>query len=208
MVENACVGNDRRRRHFLAVDVFMYGFGGVLFQLDEEAEKDLVVTRMAKFPKGKEKVIHFISQRFHNAETCYLLMEREALVVIRCLEEVRWMVVTSGTPVIVFTCQPALLGMLRGDDVRGRMAGWQMRLAEYDLELRNVKVAQLELATGLSRMPYEIMDPPAPNPELGEASTSTDPTENHQRVQVDEVEDEYQINARQKKGRMQCKVGS
>ena len=124
-----------------------------------------MATKTAKFPKGKEKVVHFILQRFHNAETRYLLMDREALAVIRYLEEVRWMVVTSCAPVIVFTCQPALLGMLRGDDVRERIAGWQMRLAEYDLELRNVKVAKLELATGLSRMLYEIMDPPALIPQ-------------------------------------------
>ena len=57
------------------------------------------------------------------------------------------------------------VGDAEGDDVRGRIAGWQIRLAEYDLELRNVKVAKLELATGLSRMLDEIMDPPALIPQ-------------------------------------------
>ena len=110
-IGNAYVGNDQTKHHIMAVDVSTQGFRGVFSQLDKQVEENIVAIKMAKFPKEKEKVVYFISQRFLDAETRCLWMEREALAVAQCLEEVRWMVVTSCAAVIIFTCQLALLGM-------------------------------------------------------------------------------------------------
>jgi len=79
---------------------------------------------------------------------------------LKALEEVRWMAVYSKFPIIVYTDQSALRTILRGDNAQGRLAGWQARIAEYDLDIRHVPSKELTLATGLSRMPYEIMDDP------------------------------------------------
>lgn len=197
---NLCVGNDRLRRHYLAVDVSRYGFGGVFFQLTEEAE--VAMGRSGIFKKGSEQIIHYISQRFVDAETQYLWLEREALGVLRSLEEVRWIAVNSKFPIVVYTNRAAMLSLLQGDDVQGRLAGWQMRLSEYTLEIRHVKGQDLGLATGLSRIPYKRMDHPAiKQPDWADvASITTHRTMancKHQ-VQVEEVEDVYTRHIREK----------
>lgn len=160
VVWNACEGNDPARRHYLAVDTSEYGFGGVSFQLGDVDEEQMLVSGSVQFPPGRERVIQYISQRFQDAETRYLPLEREVLAVVRSLEEVRWLAINSRYPVTVYTDKHAVLKVIRGDDVRSRIAGWQWRLSEYDLDVRHVPSKNLALATGLSRMPYTIMDEP------------------------------------------------
>lgn len=150
---NICMGSDDRKHHYMAMDTSPYGFGAILFQLEGDEDRQ-------KIPKGEEKVIHYISQRFSDTETRYAVLEREALTVLRSLEEIRWMAVSSRFPIVVFTDKQALRAVLKGNEVKGRIAGWQARLAEYNLHIRHVKSTVVELATGLSRMPYDLMDNP------------------------------------------------
>ena len=95
----------------------------------------------------------FISKQLAKPETRYSATEREALAVLRCLEEVRWMVVGSPFPTKVYTDHQALVTLLRKDDAHGRIAGWQVRLSEYDVEYIHIPGKENALADGLSRMP-------------------------------------------------------
>lgn len=155
---NICVGNDFRRRHYLAVDTSAHGFGAVFFQLTDDAER--ILAKRKTFPRGQERVVHFISQKFSETEQRYIPLERDCLAVLRSLEEVRWMAAQSRFPIITYIDQHSLVTMLQGDDTKGRMAGWQARMAEYELEIRHAKVGELDVATGLARMPYDVMDEP------------------------------------------------
>lgn len=157
---NVCVGNDFTRRHYLSVDTSVYGFGLVFFQLDPEVEKAMESKKNKTFPKGKEKIVHFISQRFEDTETRYTSMERICLAVLRSLEEVRWMAAQSRYPIITYANQQAMSMLLKGDNTVGRLAGWQARMAEYRLEVRHVKGGEVDIATGLASMPYDLMDVP------------------------------------------------
>lgn len=154
--ENVVVGNDIARRHYFAVTISKWGFGAVFFQLDREDEDKLEKAGKG-FPRGKERVIQFISQRFADTETQYTEVERECLAMLRSLEEVRPMVIASRFPVVVYTDFIALVSILRNDDTRGRIAGWQARMAEYNLNPRHAKTKDLVIADGLARMPYETM---------------------------------------------------
>jgi len=76
------------------------------------------------------------------------------LAILRCLEEVRWLVLGSPFPTKVYTDHQALLGLLRKDDAHGRIVRWQIRLAEYDVEYIHIPGRENVVADGLSRMNY------------------------------------------------------
>lgn len=63
------------------------------------------------------------------------------------------MVVGSPFPTKVYTDHQALVTLLRKDDAHGRIAGWQVRLSEYDVEYIHIPGKENALADGLSRMP-------------------------------------------------------
>ena len=117
---------------------------------------NLVIADVTVTLKGKEKVIQFILQMFSDTETRYLDGERECLAMLQALEEVRFLVLQSRqlTPTIVYTDAVALVTILRRDDARGRIAGWQTRLAEYDIKPHHAKIKDMVIANGMARMPY------------------------------------------------------
>ena len=104
----------------------------MFFQL-EAADEDRLERVGKGFPKGKEMVIQFISQAFIDTEGRYLDIKRECLAIFRALEEVRFLALQSRWPVTVYTDTVALVSILQKDDARGRIAGWQVRLAEYEI---------------------------------------------------------------------------
>ena len=69
-------------------------------------------------------MVMFISFKLEDAETWYSNLEWEALAVIRCLAEVRWMVISSPYPTLVYTNHEALQVLLTGldNDAHGRIA--------------------------------------------------------------------------------------
>ena len=106
----------------LAVDASKLGIGGVHFQL--EGVPPETEAGRSSVHRLTERIIMFISFRLSNVETRYSNSEREALVVIRCLAEVRWMVMASEYPVLVYTNHSALRTLLTGVDnnAHGRIA--------------------------------------------------------------------------------------
>ena len=58
---------------------------------------------------------------------------------------------------IIQPCEPLLTGL--DNDAHGRLARWQERLGEYDLQLfhRSAKTHFMEIADGLSRLPTRLM---------------------------------------------------
>ena len=90
----------------LAVDASKLGIGGVLFQLEGLAPR--TEAGNSSVHRLSERIIMFLSFRLSDAETHYSNSEREVLAVIRCLAEVRWMVMASEYPVLVYTDNSAL----------------------------------------------------------------------------------------------------
>ena len=79
--ENILIGGNPTRRYYFSVHATTTRFGAVFFQL-EEADKDRLERASKGFPKGKEKVIQFISQAFADIEGRYLDIERECLAIL------------------------------------------------------------------------------------------------------------------------------
>jgi len=158
IANNAMASPDPNGQYHLAVDASKSGIGGVLFQL--EGVEAGTEAGSNSIHQVAERIIMFISFRLSDTETRYSNSEREALAVIRCLAEVRWMVMVSKHLVMVYTDHEALKTLLTGLDnnAHGRIAKWQERLSEYDIKLlhRSAKVHFMGIADGLSRLPTRL----------------------------------------------------
>jgi len=104
------------------------------------------------------RIFEFISKRLADAETRYSTTEREALAVVRCLEEVRWLISGSEYPTFVYTDHSALVNLLKHDDAHGRLGKWQVKLSACDLQYIHIPGTQNVIADGLSRIPSRYFD--------------------------------------------------
>ena len=159
IANNAMASPDPKGQYHLAVDASKRGIGGVLFQLEGiEVGTEAGCTAAHR---TAERIIMFISFRLSDPETRYTNSEREALAIIRCLAEVRWMVMASPHMIFVYTDHEALKTLLTGldNDAHGRIAKWQERLGEYDIRLlhRSAKTHFIGIADGLSRLPTHLL---------------------------------------------------
>lgn len=158
---NTCVGGDPDIQYHLTCDASQAGIGAVLFQL-RDVPPGTIMTRKT-FERAC--IVMFISQKLSDTEQRYQNTEREALAVLRGLEEARWLIVGSKFPVMVYTDHAALLSVLKGNTrkgggtYQGRVSSWLMRLAEYDIQYHHLPGSGNGLADGLSRV-TALMDPP------------------------------------------------
>jgi hypothetical protein len=163
IINNACWGGDPTYQYHLATDASAYAYGGVLFQLPALPTG----TKLEKGNKDEMRIIQFVSKSFTDLETRYHTTEREGLAVIRCLDEVRWLVMQAmDIPVMVYTDHKALLSILDGSLAKdspnaarsARIDRWKLRLAEYNLKFQHIPGVENKIADGLSRLPVSAMD--------------------------------------------------
>jgi len=79
------------------------------------------------------------------------------LTIVRCLEEIRWLVNENRHPVLIYTDYECLRTALQNSD-KGQIVGWQLRLSEYDFRIIHTKGKENTLADRMSRLPVEAMD--------------------------------------------------
>ena len=119
---NAMAGADPDLQYHLAVDASEEAVGGCLFQLQG------VPAGTEASPKflPNERVIMFLSFRLNDAETRYVNSERECLAIVRCLAEVRWLVIGSKHPVLAYSDHDALMPIMeKGQTEKGEsLTGW------------------------------------------------------------------------------------
>lgn len=135
-------------QYHLACDASATGIGGYLVQLPNHSPGTLLTT----VPPSEHNIVMFLSFPLADTETRYLNTERECLAVVRCLAEVAWLVLGGPYPVKVYTDHMALLSILQRSEAKGRIANWQYKLSEFDLEFVHVPGKQMAVADGLSRI--------------------------------------------------------
>lgn len=154
---NAMAGADHDRQYHLATDASNTGIGGILFQVHEVPPNTEATDKL----RSMMRIIMFMSYRLADVETRYTTTEKEALAVVRCLAEVRWLVVGSPFATMIYTDHQALLSILnKGTDTHGRIARWMDRLTEYDyiVHHRPNTANIIRIADGLSRLPRVLQD--------------------------------------------------
>ncbi|KAG0131773.1 hypothetical protein HOY82DRAFT_484658, partial [Tuber indicum] len=112
VVENIVYGGDESKKYHLMTDPLLYALGGVLFQLPNLPAG----TPLNSSTRSDMKIIMFISKRVQPVENRYSTTERKALAILRSFEELQWLVFGSPFPIMVYTDDQALLGLLRKDD--------------------------------------------------------------------------------------------
>ena len=99
IMNNAIAAPEPNAQYHLTVDTSKKRLGGVLFPLGEVPPgTEATNTRSHRM---KERIIMFISFRLAEVESRYSNLECEALAVIQCLAEIRWMIITSHYSVFV-----------------------------------------------------------------------------------------------------------
>jgi len=151
IIKNVVFGGNDSKQYQLMTDASTHALGGVLFQLPGLPAG----SRLTLSTRSEMKIVMFISKSFLETETRYSTTEREALAILRCLEEVRWLVLGLPFPTKVYTDHQALLGLLQKDDAHGRIVRGQVRLAEYDVEYIHISGRENALADGMSRMRWD-----------------------------------------------------
>lgn len=149
--ERAIKNPDVNRQYHLAVDASLTGAGGILFQLADQP----VGTAVTDTLMPSVNILMFLSFKFSDAETRYTTGEREALGIVRCLAECRWMVIESPHPIMLYTDHLNLLQVFSvGADVRGRISTWIERLGEYQFIVhhRPNTTKIIKIADGFSRL--------------------------------------------------------
>ena len=71
----------------------------------------------------KERIIMLFSFRTTDAESHYLISERQCVAVVRCLPEVRWLVMGNKHPILIYSDHDALKSIMsKGQTEQGRIS--------------------------------------------------------------------------------------
>ena len=148
-------GTDPELQYHLATDASDTALGGCLFQLYDTSPGTEATPRW----KPNERINMFLSYKLQDAETRYSNSERECYAIVKCLAEIRWLVMGSKYPVMVYTDHEALKPIFAtGQTEKGRIATWLDKLGEFDFRVfhRSSRDQHIGVADGLSRMPTRL----------------------------------------------------
>ncbi|XP_070032686.1 uncharacterized protein [Nicotiana tomentosiformis] len=101
----------------------------------------------------KDKLVHpiyYASRTLSGAQLNYTVTEKEMLVVVFALDKFRSYLI--GSKVIVYTDHATLRYLIAKKESKPRLIHWVLLLQEFDLEIRDRKVAENQVADHLSRL--------------------------------------------------------
>jgi hypothetical protein len=94
--------------------------------------------------------IYYASKTLTDAQLNYTTTEKELLAVVYAFDKFRSYLI--GTKVIVFTDHAAIKYLIAKRDAKPRLIRWVLLLQEFDLEIRDRKGAENQVADHLSRL--------------------------------------------------------
>jgi hypothetical protein len=105
-----------------------------------------------------EKIFHpifYASKTLNEAQLNYTVTEKELLAIVYAFEKFRSYLV--GSKVIVFTDHSAIRYLINKQDAKPRLIRWVLLLQEFDVEIKDRKGAENQVADHLSRLENEAV---------------------------------------------------
>ena len=99
---------DKDKQYYLYIDVSKIGLKGILFQLVNTLARIEAIRTI----KDQIRIILFMSYKLADIKSRYTIIKREVLVIVRCLIEVRWIIVGSPYSTKIYINYNALLSIL------------------------------------------------------------------------------------------------
>ena len=131
---------------------------GILFQI-EGVEAETKAT--PKFRKN-ERINMFLAFWLSDTKTKYVNSERKCLAIMRCLNKVKWLVIGSKFPTIIYSDHHALSDIFnKRNSTKARINTWLDRLSEFDLKVahRSSRDQHVGLADRLSQISTRYLSP-------------------------------------------------
>ena len=126
---------DFKKPFYLTTDASNVAIGGVLQQKDEQ---------------GHLRPLTFFSRKLNTSEKNYSTIEREALAIVYGLKINRPLCL--GFPIKIHTDHRPLTWLLTTSNANGRIARWQLLVAEFDIEVNYIPGKENKVADYLSRL--------------------------------------------------------
>jgi hypothetical protein len=132
---------DYKKPFFIQSDASKFGAGGILYQLDENKN---------------QQVISYASWTFDRAQRGYHTSEREFLALIKCVK--KWKAFFWGRKISIESDHEALKGVLNLRDPYGRIARWFALLSQFNFEVKYLKGTENVSADAMSRTYGDLDD--------------------------------------------------
>ena len=148
---NAMAEADSKLQYHLFIDVNHTTIKKCLFQFHDT--KSRIEATFKLF--SNERINFFMSFRLQDAETRYLNSKRKCFVIIKCLIEVRWMIMKSKYFILIYTDHETFKPIFVIEQMKkSRIIIWLDRFEEYDIQFRHrsSKDQHIDIADELSRM--------------------------------------------------------